>query len=920
MKFFILVFLFFFVCFAKPLGIDPAFLQGKLTNGISYFIRENKTPSNKTELWLQIGSGSLDEEEHQQGVAHFLEHLAFNGSQNFPSGSLVKYFESLGLKFGAHQNAFTSFKQTVYTLSLPKSDLETIGKGLLCLSDYAYRLTLDEEEIEKERDVILEEKRVRSGASRRFWRAYLKELLPNSRIAHRFPIGIEKGIKSFRQKDFKEFYQKWYRPANASVIVVGDFNSLDVKKLVEKYFLDWKKSTETLSLKSGIVPNNKRKISIISDEEFENTTVLLSNVFLKKPSHTTKYFDDELIEKIIHYIINLRFQKYFQKKKIAFKAGTYNFNFVKDVNIFSASANGEFKYWQDMLDSLISEIRLIQKFGFSIEEFMLSQTHYVALYKEAVKLEGTQTSDYFAKKLNDTLVNGRLPLSSTQELELVEQFFRNHLLKEINDYFSKHYNLNTANIVFKIPDNKRKNISEEKIKKVIEIALNKKIIFEQFKYTGKKLFNKKLKGGEITKLVKAKILPISSFGLKNNIIINHYYSEIKKNQVLVTVTIPAGSLSETNKNKGIHKSLLMAFNSPATKNLSSPELTYLSTGKSFSISAVNERDSVLITLVSSKDDLEIGMQTLYLLLTEAKIEEFEFKIWKERQYKKIAKQNYEIESRHWSEFSKIISYGDLRFTSIKKQELEQLSLIKAQAKLDALIQSPLEVSITGDIDLERAQKLSKLYFGSLSHRGRIDYNGQLRQLKRSYTEQEVIQNLKSKTEKSLILFAWRFQDYDNLKQRLSLELASHIISTKLNEEIREKKGLTYSISSSLIAHEMLPERGMFYITFSSDPTKSEKSLLLAREIVESFRKIPVSEEQLEVALKQSLHILDRQQKMFGYWSSWLSGMNYRQRDYDYPNLKANLLRQITVQDIQNTLQKILIPSNFISLITKSEEK
>ena len=151
-----------------------------------------------------------------------------------------------------------------------------------------------------------------------------------------------------------------------------------------------------------------------------------------------------------------------------------------------------------------------------------------------------------------------------------------------------------------------------------------------------------------------------------------------------------------------------------------------------------------------------------------------------------------------------------------------------------------------------------------------------------------------------------------------MELVSHIIDTKLNEEIREKKSLTYSINCSFLAHESLPERGMLYTTFSSAPTMSEKTLALARKIVESFRGNSISEEQLGIARKQALHILERKQKNIHYWSNWLSGLNYRLRDYDFPYLKQSLLEQITVEDVQKALGKIITQENYISLITKSK--
>ena len=209
----------------KKLPFDKSYLQNTLPNGMKYIVKENATPPGKVEMYLHIGSGSLDEENNQQGLAHFLEHMAFNGSKNFPAGTLVKYFESLGLTFGRHQNAFTSFDQTTYILSLPNVKDETLDKGLLCLSDFAYRLDLNITEIDKERGVILEEQRARTSVNQRILEKLLPELLPDSRVAKRLPIGKMDIVRKAERQRFLEFYYKWYHPHNAVLMVVGDIKS-----------------------------------------------------------------------------------------------------------------------------------------------------------------------------------------------------------------------------------------------------------------------------------------------------------------------------------------------------------------------------------------------------------------------------------------------------------------------------------------------------------------------------------------------------------------------------------------------------------------------------------------------------------------------------------------------------------------------
>src|SRR5215813_2681095 len=205
-----------------PLPTDPAVRIGTLANGVSYWVRSHATPPGKITLWMRVGTGSLNEEDGQEGLAHYLEHMAFKGTEHFPAGELVSYFESIGLRFGQHQNAFTSFDQTTYTLSLPNTRPETLDKGLLYLADIAFRMRLAAEDVDKERGVILEESRARKGVSQRLTDKLLPELLPGSRAAHRLPIGLEATIARLQREDFVTYYTTWYHPANVTILAVGD--------------------------------------------------------------------------------------------------------------------------------------------------------------------------------------------------------------------------------------------------------------------------------------------------------------------------------------------------------------------------------------------------------------------------------------------------------------------------------------------------------------------------------------------------------------------------------------------------------------------------------------------------------------------------------------------------------------------------
>src|SRR5499425_2032992 len=204
----------------EKLPVDPALVMGTLSNGLSYIIRQHKNPEGRVSIWLHVASGSLNETDATRGLAHYLEHMAFNGSANFPPGSVIPFFQSLGLAFGRDQNAFTSFDQTAYQLTLPGGSRDLLDKGMLFMSDVAQRLALDTPAIDSERQIILEEKRSRASASQRTQDYIYERLAPESTIGRRLPIGAEETIKAVARPEFVDYYRHWYVPSNMTMIVV----------------------------------------------------------------------------------------------------------------------------------------------------------------------------------------------------------------------------------------------------------------------------------------------------------------------------------------------------------------------------------------------------------------------------------------------------------------------------------------------------------------------------------------------------------------------------------------------------------------------------------------------------------------------------------------------------------------------------
>ena len=291
----------------RPLPVDPAVRAGRLPNGIRYFIRQNSRPANRVSMRLAVNVGSLQEEPDQRGLAHFLEHMAFNGTENFKPGELVSFLESIGARFGPHVNASTSFDETIYMLDIPTDRPGYVDRGMLVLHDFAAGLSLLPAEVEKERGVVLEEWRGRLGAGSRLTDKQLPVIFQGSRYADRLPIGLPEVLKGAPRERLVDFYQKWYRPDNMAVVVVGDLPVAEAEQLIQKRFGVIPASKLAPSSVDAGVPGHKDTlISMSTDPEAQGWSVSMAFKGKVEVDNTVRGYRKSLTEQLVSQMLNLR--------------------------------------------------------------------------------------------------------------------------------------------------------------------------------------------------------------------------------------------------------------------------------------------------------------------------------------------------------------------------------------------------------------------------------------------------------------------------------------------------------------------------------------------------------------------------------------------------------------------------------------
>ncbi len=415
--------------------VDPKIKVGRLDNGMTYYIKQNKKPEQRIELRLAVNAGSICETDGQRGLAHFTEHMCFNGTKNFPGNTIIDMLEKIGVKFGAELNAYTSFDETVYMLKVPSDKTEWIDKGFQVLEDWAHQVTMDDNEIEKERGVIVEEWRLGLGAYERIRQKYFPVIFTGSKYADRLPIGNIDVIKTFSHDTLRSFYNKWYRPDLMAVVVVGDIDPALAESKVKEYFNRVPVSKDPMPRVYESIPDNKAPlISIVSDKEAGGYNV---QIMFKHPAEknvTYGNYRDYIMKGLISSMLSNRFQEIGQKPDAPFiyAGGNYSSFVGRTTDTYILMAGAKENQMDKAFEILLSENERVRRFGFTASELEREKKSMVTMYenmaKEVDKTDSRNYADEFVRNfLNQECIPGIMA-----ELEIVNHFLPGIGLEEIN--------------------------------------------------------------------------------------------------------------------------------------------------------------------------------------------------------------------------------------------------------------------------------------------------------------------------------------------------------------------------------------------------------------------------------------------------------------------------------------------------------
>lgn len=903
---------------AQPLPHDTRILSGTLTNGVKWLYRQHDNPPGKMALMIHVRSGSLNETDAQRGLAHFLEHMAFNGTEHFPPGKLIPYFESIGMQFGGDLNAFTSFDQTVYMLYTPNTQPEEVDKALMVLSDYAFRMSLLPEELDKERGVILEETRRGKNASQRLRDKVWPDLFAGSRFANRLPIGDEKIVAQAARPEFVDYYRAYYRPENITVVLAGDAPLPPFLPSIQKWFGEYQPANSVRRpLGAEFKPFSAERAIVASDPEMAYCQVQMVNLLPGRPPVTTvAQWRQECLESLAGWIIGRRYDDRVKKGEASFRgAGAGVNNFFNEALLVTGSAMGEARDWAKMLTELIVEIKRAREYGFTAHELAMAKRETLAGAEHAVRTEPTVNARSLISSIVSSLNSRETFLAAQQSLSLYQEQLPGISLKEVNRTFKDQFKPGTFAFVLTL-SSKAEVPSQEEVLKTARAAQAQKVEAPREEKTPASLLAKSPKPGKVTDVTTEPDLQITSAWLPNGARVHYRFMDYKKDSILLSVSLAGGEIEETAANKGITEVALLAVNNAATHRLPSSAFRDLMTGKNINVSASKGSDAFIVNVTGSPKDLETGLQAAHAVLTDGLIEEAAFKNWKLGTLQSIEQREKMPQFKASEAFSELLSGGDIRQIPIQKKHVEALSPAAAQAWFDRLRrEAPLEIAIVGDLPWIQVRPLIEKYLGSLPARNRAAAQlDRLRDLPRAQGPLEKRVEVRTITPQAVAYAGFVGCDGTNAADARALTLAANIMTSRLVKKIREEMSAVYSISANSVPAWVYRDAGRFVSSAPCSPDNANKVAETVHQMFQDFADQGPTDEELANAKKQIAHHLENTLREPNHWWGILRDLDYHHRNLqEEQNIQATCAAT-TREQVQNSFKKYYTPARKTTVI------
>lgn len=894
--------------YAQDLKWDKELVRGQLQNGLKYTLKHNTKPENKAILRLIVDIGALEEEKDQLGVAHLVEHMAFNGTKNFKKNSMISYLETLGVAYGTHLNANTSMDRTKYKLSITLED-GNLEKALYIFKEWAVNINFNEEEIEKEKGVIFEEERTTNSTNFKISEQLRPILYANSEYQDRNTIGDMNIIKNIKPKKIKKFYNDWYRPEFMHIVAVGDFDTLKLEQNIKDTFSSLKNNSTKKKKSKVIQIIEKTRILFTHDKELLQNSLSIYFFHKYKKSKTLEDYKEEELRKIAFELFNKENSSFLNNINITtqgISAYSQKLGSSTKAYIFNTSFRG----MQELvvLKDLIKSIYTIDKFGFNNKELKILKKSLLRINEERKK---EISSIFHAHEISNTVINQGILLSKEFKYKLFKELIPKITVEKLNKVFSEMINTKAQLIEYDLSSLHK--VSKRAIKKSIKDTKKnlKKKIKKTLENLPDKILTKELKQTKIKSELYNKKYDYWEFKLENGTRILYKKNTYDKNRVELYSFSYGGTSILKDEELCDAKYLIDMINSSGLDTYSKKQEDSIYADKYAYISPYLSTYSKGFVGVSASKDFDTLLEKIYLYHSKYKIETNIFNNKKSMLNYQEKESSRKPMNKFTKEFLKFYYKDNKRLIEEKSKDIKAMN----KNKMLEIYKNNFEKDntstyiIVGDIEYENVKKLTTKYLANIpTNKKETMYK--IDKSKPIEGKHEFIKDYQT-SDISTVMLTYNADAKYSGKENIKLFAFRDILNVKLRELLREEKSGVYSIQVNTEFLRIPYENTTLSIIFDCSPERKNELSSYIKQTIEDMSKNTIDQKYLDSYIKKDLQSLEQDIKKGNFWMRHLIDYAFYGDDigeiYKYKSYYKNL----TKNDIKTVAKSFLNTNNFI---------
>lgn len=903
------------------LEADPQVKVGRLENGLTYYIRANNKPEKRASLQLIVNVGSVLEEDDEQGLAHFVEHMAFAGTENFPKHELVNYLESIGMRFGPELNGYTGFDQTVYMLEVPTDNLAALEKAFLILEDWAHRISFNEEQIDKERGVILEEWRSGRGAQARMRDQQLPVIFQGSRYAHRLPIGRMDVIKNFPYEKLRAFYRKWYRPDLMAVVAVGDFDQSAVEQLISKHMSDIARPEKVTE--RGLIPVPDHAGALFAPATDPEATATSVNVLFKREPakiSTVNGYKTKLVEHLYDMLLNQRLYELSRQPDPPF---IYSYStkadLVRSKDAYMIGAVVKDNGVEEGLEAILTETSRVKKFGFNESELDREKREFLRRLEQACREKDKTESSVFVPQCINHYLNGDPILAIEYRYNLAKQLLPAITVDEVNAVINRTITEHNRVIMLNAPQRQGVTVpGKEELTALFAKVEGKEVAAYEDSIAGRPLLDDPPKAGRILADKRMESLGLTEWTLSNGIRVVLKPTDFQNGEVLLGSFSPGGNSLIDRPDYPSAVFAIPAITESGLKIFDKIELEKMLTGKLVSVSPWIGELNEGISGSCTPQDLETMFQLIYLYFTAPRMDEPAFDSFRKRLSQVLKHRDTSPETAFKDTVQLTLGQNHYRSEPLTEAFLSKVDLSKAfeiyrTRFADA---SDFTFILVGNFEVENLRPLAEKYLGGLPVSWRKEkWKDTGMEYPKGIIEKQVFKGMEPKSLVQLSFtgpFEWTSMD------RYRLRSLTDLLRIKVRQSLREDKGECYGVGISSSPSRDPHPCYIFNVGFACAPDRVEEMTQLVFKEIESIKNTGIDNSDVEKIKEMQSREIETRMKENDFWLETLS-YSYRFQENPEDILEyGQKIRSLKADDIKNAASKYLDEKNYVRVVLYPE--